>query len=198
MNTKSSENTRQKIIDATLELLREAGSTEEVSVRKIVQKAGIKGVGIINYHFRTKDNLISEAIRYDTNQIIDRWDAIYETMKMPPIDKLKIMLKGTGDLIDTNPLFGKISMIHDYLNPALDDNTSRSIDKYMMIFREIYVDKKSEKDIMIIAHTILSSAQLAFIRSDVIMKTTGYDFYDKKQRDEFLEKLIDNVIKEGD
>ena len=88
-----SENTKQKIIDATLGLLRETGKTDEVSVRKIVQKAGIKGVGIINYHFGTKDNLISEAVRYDTNQIIDRWDAIYETMKMPPIDKLKIMLK---------------------------------------------------------------------------------------------------------
>ncbi len=194
MNSKTSENTKQKIIDATLELLREAGSTDEVSVRKIVQKAGIKGVGIINYHFQTKDNLISEAIRYDTNRIIDRWDAIYETMKMPPIDKLKIMLKGTGDLIDTNPLFGKISMIHDYLNPAIDDNTSRSIDKYMMIFREIYEDKKPEEEIRIIAHTILSGAQLAFIRSEVTHKTTGYDFYDKKQRDEFLEKMIDNII----
>lgn len=190
-----SENTKQKIIDATLELLREVGNIEEVSVRKIVQRAGIKGVGIINYHFQTKDNLISEAVRYDTNQIIDRWDAIYETMKMPSIDKLKIMLKGTGDLIDTNPIFGKISMIHDYLNPAVDDNTSRSIDKYMMIFREIYGDKKKEEEIRIIAHSVLSSAQLAFIRSDVILKTMGYDFYDKKQRDEFLEKMIDNLVR---
>jgi AcrR family transcriptional regulator len=190
-----SENTKQKIIDATLELMREAGTVDEVSVRKIVQKAGIKGVGIINYHFGTKDNLISEAVRYDTNKIIDRWDAIYETMKMPPIEKLKIMLKGTGDLIDTNPLFGKISMIHDYLNPAVDDNTSRSIEKYMMIFKEIYEDKIPEKEIQIIAHSVLSGAQLAFIRSDVIQKKTGYDFYDKKQRDEFLEKLIDNLVR---
>jgi AcrR family transcriptional regulator len=190
-----SENTKQRIIDATLELMREAGTVDEVSVRKIVQKAGIKGVGIINYHFGTKDNLISEAVRYDTNKIIDRWDAIYETMKMPPIEKLKIMLKGTGDLIDTNPLFGKISMIHDYLNPAIDDNTSRSIEKYMMIFREIYEDKIPEREIQIIAHTVLSGAQIAFIRSDVISKKTGYDFYDKKQRDEFLEKLIDNLVR---
>ena len=190
-----SENTKQKIIDATLELLRETGKTDEVSVRKIVQKAGIKGVGIINYHFGTKDNLISEAVRYDTNQIIDRWDAIYETMKMPPIDKLKIMLKGTGDLVDNNPAFGKISMIHDYLNPAVDDNTSRSIEKYMMIFREIYGDKKSEEEIWIITHTILSGAQLAFIRSEVVSKKLGIDFYNKKGRDYFLEKLIDNLVK---
>jgi AcrR family transcriptional regulator len=195
MKEKSSKNTKQKIIDATLELMREAGNIDDVSVRKIVQKAGIKGVGIINYHFGTKDNLISEAVRYDTNEIIDRWDAIYETMKMPPIDKLKIMLKGTGDLIDTNPLFGKISMIHDYLNPAADDNTARSIEKYMMIFREIYGDKKSEEEIWIIAHTILSGAQLAFIRSDVVLKTIGTDFYNKKNRDEFLDKLIDNLVK---
>ena len=189
-----SKNTKQKIIDATLELLRETGSIEEVSVRKIVQKAGIKGVGIINYHFGTKDKLISEAVRYDTNKVIDQWDAIYEKMKIPPVDKLKIMLKGTGDLIDTNPIFGRISMIHDYLNPAVDDNTARSIEKYMMIFREIYGEKKSEEEIWIIAHTILSGAQLAFIRSEVVSKTLGTDFYNKKDRDEFLEKLIDNLI----
>ena len=191
-----SEDTKQKIINATLELLKEAGNIEEVSVRKIVQKAGIKGVGIINYHFGTKDKLISEAVRYDTNIIINRWDAIYETMKMPPIEKLKIMLKGTGDLIDSNPLFGKISMIHDYMNPAVDDNTARSIEKYMMIFREIYGDNKSEEEIWIIAHTLLSGAQLAFIRSNVVSKKLGTDFYNKKDRDEFLEKLIDNLIQE--
>jgi len=153
------------------------------------------GVGIINYHFQTKDNLINEAVRYDTNAIIDQWDAIYETMKMPPIDKLKIMLKGTGDLLDTNPLFGRISIIHDYLNPAEDDNTARSTEKYMMIFREIYQTQKTENEIQIIAHTILSGAQLAFIRSNVIKKKIGTDFNNKKHRDEFLDKLVDNLVK---
>ncbi len=195
MKSKSSENTKQKIIDATLELMRETGNTNEISVRKIVEKAGIKGVGIINYHFQTKDNLINEAVRYDTNAIIDQWDAIYETMKMPPIDKLKIMLKGTGDLLDTNPLFGRISIIHDYLNPAEDDNTARSTEKYMMIFREIYQTQKTENEIQIIAHTILSGAQLAFIRSNVIKKKIGTDFNNKKHRDEFLDKLVDNLVK---
>ena len=121
MSSEKSKDTKQKILDATIDLLREIGDINEVSVRKIVQKAGIKGVGIINYHFQTKDNLINEAVRYDTNKIIDQWDAIYETMKMKPIDKLKIMLKGTGDLLDTNPIFGRISIIHDYLNPAIDE-----------------------------------------------------------------------------
>ena len=179
---------------ATLELMRETGNINEISVRKIVQKAGIKGVGIINYHFGTKDKLIHEAVRYDTNTIIDQWDAIYETMKMPPIDKLKIMLKGTGDLLDSNPLFGRISILHDYLNPAIEDNTARSTEKYMMIFREIYANKKTDEEIQIIAHTILSSAQLAFIRADAVKQTMGYDFYNKKQRDAFIEKLVDNFI----
>lgn len=195
MSKEKSENTKQRILDATLELLKETGDINEVSVRKIVQRAGIKGVGIINYHFRTKDNLINEAVRYDTNKIIDQWDTIYEKMKMSPIEKLKIMLKGTGDLLDTNPIFGRISIIHDYQNPALDDNSSRSLDKYMMIFREIYGNKKTEESIRMIAHSVLSGAQLAFIRSEVTKETFGYDFYIKEQRDEFLEKLIDNIVK---
>ena len=63
-----------------------------------------------------------------------------------------------------------------------------------MIFREIYGEKKTEQEIWIIAHTVLAGARQAFLRTEVLRKKTGYDFFVKKQRDEFLDKLIDNVI----
>ncbi len=191
------ENTKQKIIDATIELMKEIGDISKISIRKIVKRAGIKGVGLINYHFRTKENLINEAVRKDTNAIIDQWDPIYEKMTQKPIEKLKIMLKGTGDLIDSNPIFGRVSIIHDFLNPAEDDNAMRSIEKYMMIFREIYQNTKTEQEIRIIAHTIISSSQVAFLRADIMKKFIDLDFYNKKQRDTFLDTIIDNVIKQN-
>lgn len=189
------ENTKQKLIDATIELLKELGDINEISIRKIVKRAGIKGVGLINYHFGTKENLINEAVRADTNAIINLWDPIYKKMTQEPIEKLRIMLKGTGDLVDSNPMFGKVSIVHDFMNPAEDDNAMRSLEKYMMIFREIYQNTKTEQEIRIIAHTIISSSQVAFLRADIMKKFTGLDFYNKKQRDTFLDIIIDSLIK---
>ena len=190
MKNEDSKDTKQKIIDATLELMRETGDSNEISVRKINKRAGIKGVGLINYHFGTRENLINKAVRYDTNKLIDGWDEIYEKMTQSPIEKLKIMLKGTGDLVDVNPLFGRISIIHDILNPAKDDNTVHSIEKYMMIVREIFDNKKSEQEIKLITHILISAVQLSFLRAEVTKEFLGFDYFDKEQRDEFLELVI--------
>ncbi|MHA2180550.1 MAG: TetR/AcrR family transcriptional regulator [Promethearchaeota archaeon] len=194
MKNNDTESTKQKIISATLDLLRETGDLNEISIRKIVKKAGIKGVGLINYHFGTRDNLINEAVRTDTNALIDQWDEIYEKMEQEPSEKLRIMLRGTGDLTDVNPMFGKISILYDILNPAGDDNTSRTIEKYMMIIKEIFPDK-DDQDIKIITHTLISAVQLAFLRADVMKKFTGLDIFEKEQRDTIIEIIITTIIK---
>jgi AcrR family transcriptional regulator len=194
LKNNDTESTKQKIISATLDLLRETGDLNEISIRKIVKKAGIKGVGLINYHFGTRDNLINEAVRTDTNALIDQWDEIYEKMEQEPSEKLRIMLKGTGDLTDVNPMFGKISILYDILNPAGDDNTSRTIEKYMMIIKEIFPDK-NDQDIKIITHTLISAVQLAFLRADVMKKFTGLDIFEKEQRDTIIEIIINTIIK---
>ena len=188
------ESTKQKIIDATLELLRETCNISKISIRKIVKRAGVKGVGLINYYFGTKDTLINEAVRTDTNALIDKWDEIYEKMEQVPNEKLRIMLTGTGDLADVNPMFGKISILYDILNPAKDDNTSRTIQKYMMIIKEIF-PHKNDLEIKIITHTLISAVQLAFLRADVIKTFTGLDMFEKEQRDKILEIIINTIIK---
>ena len=194
MNNSDPESTKQKIIDATLELLREFGDMNEISIRKILKKAEVKGVGLINYHFGTRENLINEAIRADTNSLIAKWDEIYEKMDQEPIEKLRIMLRGTGDLIDINPIFGKTSILYDILNPAIDDNTIRSIQKYMIIMKEIF-PSRNDQEIKLMTHTLISATQLAFLRADVIKSFIGLDMFEKEQRDRILDIIINVIIK---
>jgi AcrR family transcriptional regulator len=60
---KSSEQVRQKIIDVTIDLINNSnGAIEAITTRSISQKAGI-GVGLINYHFQTKENLIEICVQ---------------------------------------------------------------------------------------------------------------------------------------
>lgn len=46
---------RERIIEVTLNILDEVDDIEKVTVWQIVERANV-GVGLINYHFKTKDN----------------------------------------------------------------------------------------------------------------------------------------------
>ncbi len=44
---------RERIIEVTLNLLNEVDDIEEITVRKIAERANV-GVGLINYHFKQR------------------------------------------------------------------------------------------------------------------------------------------------
>jgi AcrR family transcriptional regulator len=50
---------RQRILGAAVALIREEGA-QSVTVRRVAERAGV-GVGLINYHFGSKRNLLAEA-----------------------------------------------------------------------------------------------------------------------------------------
>ncbi len=53
---------KEKLIMVTIELITGGGGNiEDITTRAIAQKAGV-GVGLVNYHFQTKDNLIEICV----------------------------------------------------------------------------------------------------------------------------------------
>ncbi|MDU4879985.1 MAG: TetR/AcrR family transcriptional regulator, partial [Clostridioides difficile] len=86
---------RERIIEVTLNLLNEVDDIEEITVRKIAERANV-GVGLINYHFKTKDNLLSTAIGdVMSNIIAELYDDSVYTLR--PIEDLKNLLKKLCD-----------------------------------------------------------------------------------------------------
>lgn len=47
---------RERIIEVTLNILDEVGDIEKVIIWQIAERTKNVGVGLINYHFKTKDN----------------------------------------------------------------------------------------------------------------------------------------------
>ncbi|EQJ98197.1 bacterial regulatory s, tetR family protein [Clostridioides difficile P51] len=94
---------RERIIEVTLNLLNEVDDIEEITVRKIAERANV-GVGLINYHFKTKDNLLSTAIGdVMSNIIAELYDDSVYTLR--PIEDLKNLLK---KLCDTGLHYEKV------------------------------------------------------------------------------------------
>ena len=57
------DDTRERLLLAAEEVFAEAGY-EAATTRDICRRAGVKNVGAINYHFRNKEHLYGEAVKF--------------------------------------------------------------------------------------------------------------------------------------
>ncbi|WOO87127.1 helix-turn-helix domain-containing protein [Mollicutes bacterium LVI A0039] len=90
---------KQKIFDATMELIEQYGT--DVSVRKIAELADVN-VAAISYHFGSKDQLMSEIIKFKLENFKHAFD-ILEDAKIQPIDRLELFLCKIIEVIQTHP-----------------------------------------------------------------------------------------------
>ncbi len=189
-----SDSTKKKMLNATIELMNECDNLNKLSLRRIAKRAGVT-VGLINYHFQTKENLLNKSIQVLINQVISKWYDRYNQLSGDPLTKLKSALKTTATFLAKNPRLSKASILFDYTNPREDDNSIQTMKAYLTALKPIFGDSKTEQELKILVHQIISAGQAAFLRADVFKKFTGIDFFDDKQRDAFMDCLVDNIIK---
>lgn len=184
---------REKIIHITTELIKEYEDISKITIRDIAVKAQV-GSGLINYHFQTKENLIGICIQRIISQFIDEIERLYDNLEMSPIDKLKYVFKAKCAFIVANPIISKTSMMLDLNTATLDDNTDQAARVHFKVLKEIYGDRKTDREIFVILHIMMSSIQVTFLRNDVIKVYTDIDFSDKEQREFYIDSLIDRVL----
>jgi len=100
---------RQKIIDATIGLMKEHGDASLITMRDIAAKAGT-GVGLINYHFQTKENLISICSLELIGSAIAQMQSIDQGLQMNPVDRLFRLSKGIAEFMVMNEGIARISI----------------------------------------------------------------------------------------
>ncbi|HEY5585257.1 MAG TPA: TetR/AcrR family transcriptional regulator, partial [Ruminiclostridium sp.] len=174
-------NVKDKIMDATTKLIGECVSIENVTIRDIAAKAGV-GVGLINYHFQTKENLINQCVQRIIGNVINKFDKLYQSLTLEPLDKLRFLAKSTCSFLAQNQGVSKASILSDLFNGNCSDNTSQTMRAYLPVIREICGDKKSEKELYVLTHILITTIQSAFLRRDVFRQSADVDFYDTKQR----------------
>lgn len=81
--------TKEKILNTTLELIKKEGF-EKVTIRKIAALSDIN-IALVNYHFGSKEKLISEAIRVLLISFQGTF-SILDNITVPAKERLKIFL----------------------------------------------------------------------------------------------------------
>jgi AcrR family transcriptional regulator len=194
---KSKAEAKEKIIIATTELIKEYGDISKITIRDIAVKAEV-GVGLINYHFQTKENLIDLCILRIISYFIEELESLYKDTEMNPIGKLKHAFKLKCAYVAANPEIARISMLLDLNSDSEGDNTDRAARVHFKGLREIFGYRKTDGELFVILHTLMASIQGAFLRNNVFKAHTGIDFFDDDQRESFIDSLIDELIGGGE
>jgi AcrR family transcriptional regulator len=180
--------TRQKLIQTAIELLREGGDPEHITVRQIAERAGV-GIGLINYHFQTKDNLLNQAVNELIVQTADQAIDTSEDANIEPAARLRKLIKNTSNLEVKFASLSRLSLQYEILHGGLGAETTA-----LPILREIFKGRKDELAVRIIAMTLIAPMQIAFINPDAFRSYSGIDVFDDKQRNGMIDWMIDMII----
>lgn len=177
--------TKDNIIQQTIGLIKESdGSTENITMRKIAQRAGI-GVGLANHYFTSKECLIETCVQTIIREVISSFRP-ESCESEEPIEITKCVAKQVMDFLMDNPQISRLSILGDLKQPKAMDNTMKTV---MGFGRQLSGGQMTAKH-MLNSYMITSALQAAFLRKDLMQENFGIDFYDKQQRDQLIDSIV--------
>jgi len=188
MSSPNEQDARQSIIDTTKAILEEVDDVEKITVRQIAERAGV-GIGLINYHFKSKDNLLSIAIGDVMSKTIWSFTKTDDYSDLEPVAKLKMMMKELYVLAGSNEKLKRFILSRE----VLEGNMQTPL-HLIPLLKEIFGNKKDDMQLRIIALQILHPIQVTGLNIDAFHMYSGIDLYNTEQRTRFIDMLIDNLI----
>ena len=181
---------KEKIIEAAVGLINESeGDAADINTRAIAERAGV-GVGLINYHFQTKENLLEICVERIIGEVIAAFNPPYPPAA-PPLTRAKSTAKLVFDFLVDHPAVSRISILSDLKNPQPMDNTMRSAMGIQYIMGGLDLP---ERERSILAFALVSAMQALFLRREQSGALFGYDINRKEQRDGVLDLLVENLL----
>lgn len=178
-------NAKEKIIAAATELINESsGNISDITARSIAQKANI-GLGLINYHFGSKDALIEECVQRIINNVVFSFKPKLLNMETSK-ERLTACAGQVFAFLFDNPSVSRISILGDMKAYGQGTNTSNTQQGFMrMLGDEIDSDKKE-----LLTFTLTGAMQTAFLSSFEGKPILKYDFSKAEERDKYISDLV--------
>ncbi len=183
---------KERIIRATISLIENSdGLVENITVREIARKAGV-AVGLINYHFLSKQNLLETCVQ----RIISQFMAGFSPDKSPEdegerADKdshgIGSFTKSVFSFLLKHPEISKISMLGDLSHPDTGSNSSVS---FRAIFKAM-PETEAEDRRRIKSFILLSTIQSAFLNRQISAELLGFDLRLKEDYSRFFRLVAD-------
>lgn len=185
------EQTKLNIIQQTIILIEECnGNTADITIRKIAERAQV-GIGLINHYFTSKDKLIEECVQSIIKNVVHSFkidDCVGKNSK----EVTQYVAKQVMDFLMENKEISRISILGDKNLPKEKDNSIDTTFGFAYCMSGgIHPEKKMKR-----AFFLVAILQESFLRKDVLDKNIDVDFYNKNQRDEYIDYIV-SMIMEG-
>ncbi|MBB2183777.1 TetR/AcrR family transcriptional regulator [Lachnospiraceae bacterium MD1] len=187
-------NQRDKIITVTTELIIESqGDLSQVTARKIANKAEV-GLGLIHYHFESKDQLITECVQRIIYKEIRSFVPQNTEYSDNPIEadkqRLTYWAKQVFEFFYANKSISRVSILGDLRNNLTSSN---SVDMQRGLLRALTSDiDDAKKKFMIFSLT--SIMQAAFLQDNAVKNRLGFDFTKQNDRELFINSVIEELF----
>ncbi|MCL4377596.1 MAG: TetR/AcrR family transcriptional regulator [Actinobacteria bacterium] len=179
-------NTKQKIYQATLELIISGKDPGRITTRQIAVKAGVN-LALVNYYYQSKENLLSQVVGTMMGSIISQTiqnDGIQTDAK----SRLRNILITTADAAFRHYNLCKIA-----LSIELKNGCKNSCDMVMPLLKEIFKGY-SESDLNMIALQLMLPFHHFFLEPEIYNVYLNTDFFDEKQRRQKINQMIDCIL----
>lgn len=182
---------KEVIIHVTTELIRENnGNVAKITSRKIAERAEI-GLGLINYHFGSKENLINICVQRIINNVVMCFSPenkdYNERNGFADKERLADWAKQVYDFLFDNYAISSMSILGDMQNYQVKCNSVYTQKGFSMAIR----NNITEENKRLLTFMLTSTMQVAFLSGSASKDVLGYDLTIKLERDRYIDKLVE-------
>lgn len=184
------EGVKNRIIEVTTELIEQYnGNAKSITARMIAEKAGI-GLGLINYHFGSKEKLINECVQRIIGKVVAEFQMTgnYETDK----ERLTICATYVFNFLFNHSAICRISILDDLQNYTENCNSVLTQQGFSLSLK----NDISNRNKPIIVFILTAAMQVAFLGNKTVKQILGYDFTETEDRAAYIKNLVD-ILFEG-
>lgn len=179
-------NKKDMILDAVLKLIDDVDHIEEITSRRITEKAGVN-LAMINYYYQSKENLINQAISHKMESITSQ--IAITSNDDTAYNQLIRLLLSTADLSFKYSKFFKVAV-----EAEMKTGFNNSMDLVMPYLKEIF-DSYSPIELRVVAMQLMIPFHQIVMYPELYNEYLGTDFFEKKQRDETIIMMIENALR---
>jgi AcrR family transcriptional regulator len=181
--------TKEQILNTTVKLLSTSKDPESITVRDIADAAGVQ-LAMINYYFRSKDELLYQAVNILRSKMAGDWLSVKDKEKSAYMRFREMLISLCGMSVKYSK-YMRLTVEYELTKAEIV-----STQKTLPLIREICGDKRSEISIRITAYEIISALQLIFFRADDISKYLGFDVLEHNHMVEIIDTILANHFPE--
>lgn len=182
---------KEQILQSATALIQESGGDlKQITARAIAQRANV-GLGLINYHFGSKDALVTECVQRIITKVIHRFRPAqsYETDK----GRLTGWATEVFEFLYENKAISRVSILGDLSHYTKDCNSVKTQQGFLRALTDALPE--SQRPLAVFALT--AAMQIAFLGGDTAGELLGIDLNQPEGRRSYIHRLVSLLLEGG-